>query len=188
MKKLLGCFLCVMLLVLGAALGVQAYPIDPIAAGHIASYDGTYLGGTDDLVAYGWSDYPTYHPDQDRPVNVSKVVELWNAANDPDYALPTTPYIEVDTGYPIDYTGGTISWSGEYQFLSMKWDGVFGIWDVSGLSEFDFSGLAGNNPKGNALSHYRLWNPSSVSEPATMFLLGTGLICLALFGRQRFKK
>ena len=130
MKKPLGWLLCVMLLVFGVTLSLQAYAKDPINAGHIDSYGGIYLGGTDDLVAFGWNDCSTYHPDQDKSVNVAKTVELWNIPNNPDYALPITPYVEVETGYPIDYTGGTIRWNDGFQFLSMNWDSVFGLWFV----------------------------------------------------------
>lgn len=38
------------------------------------------------------------------------------------------------------------------------------------------------------LSHISAYNPHSVPEPATMFLLGSGLIVLAGFGRRKFVK
>jgi hypothetical protein len=60
------------------------------------------------------------------------------------------------------------------------------LWAVVDIQEWsDEWGSIANIGK---VSHYGYTGGTSVPEPATMFLLGTGLIGLALFGRQRFKK
>jgi len=177
MKKLLGCFLCVMLLVFGSALIVQALPIPP-----------EYVGGTTECTDCG--DPPGAH--MDTLHNVNFVLDAYNDLHVGD-ELPSPitegSKTEIEGEGPIS---GTITFDGGYDYLSLKYSTVFDLWWIDGASSFsisdNYSPFFGEGELTNALSHYTLWNPSSVPEPATMFLLGTGLIGLALFGRQRFKK
>jgi hypothetical protein len=105
-----------------------------------------------------------------------------NTANDPADAL-------------IQYTGGTIV--GGHQFLLVK-DGDVnahpGIpsWYLFDLTALGWDGMAdlaltGFWPNGGAISHVSLYGTSApVPEPATMLLLGSGILGLAGF-RKKFK-
>ena len=195
MKKLLGCFLCVMLLVFFMVPSLQAtpfHPMDPtviydfpnswqkdtpyIASDFWSTQGATYIGGSADLWYEGWTENQS--AGQDNSDNVTAVIGYYNTDN-PSIMVPPL----FDDGYKIDVANGGKSGSlsvGGYEYITLKWDGVFGLWDVRGLETFDFSGLNWG------LSHYTRWN--HVPEPATMFLLGTGLIVLAGFGRKKFLK
>ena len=188
MKKLLGCFLCVMLLVFGLAASVQAFPIDITTDSDVPntntdpayvnynfwdSQGATFIGSSADLWNEGWTTEPAGN---DKLVNINEVLDL--AGLDP--IIDGVPDLELE-GTP---KFGSINVSG-YNYVTLKWDGVFGLWDVNGLDSFSFGEEASPALKWG-LSHYGLWN--SVPEPATMFLLGTGLIVLAGFGRKKYIK
>jgi hypothetical protein len=59
------------------------------------------------------------------------------------------------------------------------------VWDNNNNDILDLSGLGLPT---NGLSHVSYYGPSPVPEPATMILLGIGLIGMAGFGRRKFNK
>ena len=169
MKKMLGCFLCVMILAFGAATNIQALTIGP-------------LGDADPFVGTAGDPGDT----QDNLTNVNLVIAEWNLnkSGDDDWPLPdAVGDFEEFFDPPVGSTSGLITWDGNYTYLTAKYGTMFDVFylaDISGSDGYSWSGS-------QELSHYRLWNPTSVPEPATMLLLGCGLIGLAGFGRKKFK-
>ena len=166
MKKLLGCFLCVMFLVFlvtPASADILVVDIDP-------------------------PDSDT-NPQWVTPSNPDTEEAWLEGLLGLTYDDPLVEFIQKDeTGDPLDvvpsswtyavlkYGVGTPSVTNPDHWAIMD-DGDFDLelGDISGL------------PTGG-LSHVSYFTGQSVPEPATMLLLGSGLFGLALFGRQRFKR
>ena len=184
MKKLLGCFLCVMLLVFGAQ--AHALTISPslIPSPCIDYGNDTSQAVIDTVIA---------------PI-IGTAVELYKQnVGGSEVGLLASSYTTTFNS-PSDPSGGTITYDGgpivTDAFLLVK-DGnqepAWYLFDLTGTCPLlDWDGmetleLSGFWPGNGAISHVSLYGTQGVPEPTTMLLLGTGLVFLAGFGRKKFK-
>jgi hypothetical protein len=180
MKKLLGCFLCLMLLAFGAQ--AHALSITP-ATSPMWSGNDTSQSVIDGIIG---------------PI-ISPAVLLYNA--DPSSGESGALAGSYSTAFNGDLSGATISydggdWVGPPSYLLVK-DGnhapawyLFDLGPNPPITGLDWNGkddlvLSGFWPDGGAISHVTLYGTQSVPEPMTMLLLGSGIFGLALFGRGR---
>jgi hypothetical protein len=124
-------------------------------------------------------------------------IQTWLKAEIKDYntdnatsldtsGVGSTPNVKVTTGSgPDSITLHQSDYQG-YDYIVLHWGGnghVEQAFDIVGQT----GDLTFNTPDGNGLSFYSLYDPTGVPEPATLLLLGTGLVGLAAI-RKGFRR
>ena len=171
MKKLLGCFLCVMLVVCLAG-PASAVPYDTlIVSDQKATYP--YGPGVGEASITSWVTDVVLAYNSGTPGDI-----IYNVGTDPDFDSFNPGFAWT---YAVVHTGGGGSTHpGPDLFVYID--------EPIPLGDDILSRDPNQDPDQLGVSWIRYYGPHSVPEPATMLLLGSGLLGLALFGRQRFKK
>lgn len=167
MKKIL-LILCGILFFLGMVGGAQAVPIQigEVNPGWVGTAGGS---PPNNVNAY---DYTL----------VNEIITAWN-----DVYAPPESELEYLVDNSFDYVSGPdMTWTGNYQYLTVKYAGYVDLFYIDGLTSFDWIGSQIGVQQG--FSHARLWNPTSVPEPTTLILLGTGLLAFVGLKRNRYLK
>ncbi len=137
-----------------------------------------------------YPDDPSYDPDLsdltseyiDTETNLQVLIDLYNQGGGIDAPPPIIPDIESPFVGPEDLPDdwvGPLDTSG-YLYVSLKYGNMVDLYYLNlGETTIDYP---------DNLSHYRLWNATSVPEPSTVLLLGLGLVGLAGIGRKRMKR
>lgn len=165
MKKLLGCFLCLMLMVFLAAPAAA----DTLVLDFDGPTTGAYWVGNDtngiDLFNSSIAAEETWL----NALTGSTVDLVYKDENSSDGWTPPADW----TYAVLKYGNGQKPNGYEHWAIMDDGDGILELGDV--------------NLTYHALSHIS-YDSSPVPEPTTMLLLGGGLVGLAGFGRKKFKK
>jgi len=178
MKKILGCLLCVMLVFcLSGPVSAAIYPPDQFIDSTIL-----YPPNKSDLDEQAWLE--AIIGDTLEHITTIDFVDGPKLLEDYDPGIGGWTYAIVKIGEGdldgqdwlfayLDMPDGT-ALPGLDNILTVNYAGPGNTYDDNGFMR--------------GVSHIQFFGPQSVPEPATMLLLGSGLLGLALFGRQRFKK
>ena len=183
MKKLLGCFLCVMLL----AFGAQAFALTINDSGVV----GTIEAGTQSSDVANEIDWANYL--LSLPVSSTLVIADGNTPTDnvtENYLTSSTDYNAILTG-GTQIQGATPNVSG-YEYVLGKYDGQNAGYVLFNMSVFGGSSIPQfshtiwtDNTEKYELSHATGFSVTSVPDASVMLLLGSSFLVLAVFGKKR---
>lgn len=178
MRKVIELFVCITLMFFSVAINAQAVGLINME-GDADPYVGTagWGSGEDDTLS-----------------EVNLFLKDWNLihTSDDDWPLPEAIILfePIGQSYGDIYQPIHITWKGDWTYLSARYGPVVGPFyfsDIFNIAGIDGSkGITWEGYRKQPLSRIRLYNSTSIPEPATIFLLGAGLIGLIVIIRNKY--